>query len=236
MRRFGQVPTPPCTESHPGNGLTEPESRMHRALTVRARTGIAAITLLLAACGEPPPLEPLERDARILAFGDSLTHGTGAGDGEDYPAVLARMSGREVIESGVPGELSAEGRRRLPGVLDAVRPDLLILLHGGNDILRGKDPAATRRNLAAMVDTARGRGIPVVLVGVPERELFFRATADLYYTVAERERVPLEGEIMETIIDSPELRSDSVHPNAAGYRRLAEAVHELLVRAGALET
>lgn len=209
---------------------------MQRMRSALAATGIAVTVFLLTACGGPPPLAPLADDARILAFGDSLTHGTGAGDGEDYPAVLERLSGREVIESGVPGELSADGRRRLPGVLDAVDPDLVILLHGGNDILRGKDLEATRRNLAAMVDSARERGIPVVLVGVPARELFFRSTADLYYTVAERERLPLEADIMETIIDSPELRSDSVHPNAAGYQRMAEALHELLVQAGALDS
>lgn len=209
---------------------------MQRIRRARAAIGIALVVLLAAACSGPPPLEPLADDARILAFGDSLTHGTGAGDGANYPAVLERLSGREVIESGVPGELSAEGRQRLPGVLDAVDPDLVILLHGGNDILRGKDLEATRHNLMAMVDSARERGIPVVLVGVPARELFFRSTADLYYTVAERRGLPLEADIMETIIDSPELRSDSVHPNADGYQRLAQALHDLLVRAGALDT
>jgi lysophospholipase L1-like esterase len=213
----------------------QPESSMQRVRRAGATIAVAAALLLLSGCGGPPPLEPLDDDARILAFGDSLTHGTGAGDGEGYPAVLARLSGHEVIESGVPGELSSEGRRRLPRVLDEVRPDLLILLHGGNDILRGKDLEATRRNLAAMVDSARERGIPVVLVGVPARELFFRSTADLYYTVAERENLPLEAEIMETIIDDAELRSDQVHPNAAGYRRMAQALHDLLVRTGALD-
>lgn len=209
---------------------------MLRVGHARAVIGIAIAVLLVAGCTGPPPLAPLADDARILAFGDSLTHGTGAGDGDHYPAALERLSGREVIESGVPGELSAEGRRRLPGVLDAVDPDLVILLHGGNDILRGKDLDETRRNLAAMVASVRERGIPVVLVGVPARALFFRSTADLYYTVAERAGVPLEADIMETIIDSPDLRSDSVHPNAAGYRRMAEALHDLLVRAGALES
>jgi lysophospholipase L1-like esterase len=209
---------------------------MHRVRRAHAAIGVAVAVFLFAGCDGPPTLEPLADDARILAFGDSLTHGTGADDGEDYPAVLERLGGREVVESGVPGELSAHGRRRLPGVLDAVDPDLVILLHGGNDILRGKDLEATRRNLAAMVDSARERGIPIVLVGVPARELFFRSTADLYYTVAERKRVPLEADIMETIIDSAGLRSDSVHPNADGYRRIAEALHELLVRVGALDS
>ncbi len=208
---------------------------MPKRCRARAVIGIAVALLLIAGCSGPPPLGPLAEDARILAFGDSLTQGTGAGDGENYPAVLERLSGREVIESGVPGELSEQGRRRLPGVLDAIDPDLVILLHGGNDILRGKDLEAARRNLAAMVDSARGRGIPVVLVGVPARELFFRSTAEMYYTVAERRGLPLEADIMETIIDSPELRSDSVHPNAAGYQRLAQALYDLLVGAGAID-
>ncbi len=81
---------------------------MRRMRCARAAPGIAVAVFLLAGCGGPPPLDPLAEDARILAFGDSLTHGTGAGDGENYPAVLERLSGREVIESGVPGELPAE--------------------------------------------------------------------------------------------------------------------------------
>lgn len=202
----------------------------------RRRRAIAAIALLLllaAGCGDTPSLPRLADDARILAFGDSLTHGTGAAPGESYPAVLQRLVGREVIESGVPGERTAQARRRLPGVLERVRPDLLVLCHGGNDILQGAEPAAIEADLMAMVGNARERGIPVVLVGVPARSLF-TDTADVYYRVAERADIPLDDEIVETIIDEPALRSDAVHPNARGYRRMAEAVRDLLVRAGAI--
>mgnify|MGYP006424952787 CR=1 FL=1 len=189
---------------------------------------------LLAGCSETPRLESLDPNARILAFGDSLTHGVGATPEQAYPAVLARLSGREVIASGEPGETAAEGRKRLPRVLDRVEPDLLILCHGGNDILRGNDLAAAAADLTAMVELAQARGIEVVLVAVPARSLF-ADTADLYYDVAEAHDVPLEDEVLADIIDDSELRSDRVHPNAAGYRRMAQAIHELLVRAGALE-
>jgi len=194
----------------------------------------AALLLLAAGCGESTPaLDALAPDARVLAFGDSLTHGTGADPAASYPAVLARRIDREVVNAGVPGEETAAGLARLPGVLERERPDLLILCHGGNDILRGRDPDRARDNLAAMVELARGRGVDVVLVGVPERSLF-SSVAGFYADVAATHGVPLEGEVIREILDTPELRSDRVHPNAAGYRRLAEAVHRLLARAGAV--
>lgn len=196
---------------------------------------LAALLLLLAACGgDVPTLAPLPADARVLAFGDSLTRGTGAREAESYPAVLARRIGRTVVNAGIPGELSAEGRARLPGVLDETRPDLLVLLHGGNDILRGRDRDALRANLRAMVDAARQRDVPVVLVGVPDRSLLSLDTAEVYRTLAERFNVPLVDEAVADILSESELRSDRIHPNAAGYRRLAAAVHDTLARSGAV--
>lgn len=190
---------------------------------------------MLAGCGGPPELPRLPPGATILAFGDSLTHGTGAEPGESYPEVLERRLGRRVVRSGVPGELSAEGRERLPGVLDRVDPDLVILCHGGNDILRGHDLEATRANLVAMVRTVRRRDIPVVLIGVPARGLLSIDTAELYYTVADKTGVPLEDEVLADIVSEPSLKSDRIHPNAAGYRELARAVHALLAAAGAVD-
>ena len=196
---------------------------------------IAALLALLAtACGRPPTLDPLAPGDGILAFGDSLTRGTGAPDGQSYPAQLARLIDRTVVNSGVPGETSAEGVRRLSEVLDEVRPALVLICHGGNDILRGLNLDAARRNLEAMVETARAAGAQVVLIGVPRRSLLLRDTADFYVEVAEELGLPLEDEALEDILGDDELKSDAVHPNAAGYRRLAEAVAELLREAGAV--
>jgi len=142
--------------------------------------------------------------------------------------------GREVVNAGEPGELSAEGRKRLPRVLDRVRPDLLILCHGGNDILRDRDPRRVADNLEAMVKLARERGIDVLLVGVPERTLVFHDTADFYHEVAEATGVPLEADALADIVGDPALKSDAVHPNADGYRKLAIAIEERLREAGAL--
>ncbi len=206
---------------------------MRRIARALVRCAPAAILLLAGARGDAPTLPRLTDGARILALGDSPTRGTGAQRAASYPAVRERLTGREVVASGVPGERAAEGRRPLPGVLERLQPDLLILCHGGNDTLRGTEPAAIEGDLIAMIERAQTQGIAVVLVGVPARGPF-ADTADVDYRAAERTGVPLEDGIVATLIDSPELRADTVHPNARGYRRLAEAVRALLARARAL--
>ncbi|GAB6041459.1 arylesterase [Endothiovibrio diazotrophicus] len=190
--------------------------------------------LLLSGCGNTPPtLTRLAPDAVILAFGDSLTHGTGAEAEASYPAVLAKLTGRTVINRGVPGELSTAGLARLPGVLDETHPDLLILCHGGNDLLRKKDLRETAENLRRMVRLAREQGVEVMLIGVPAPGLLL-GTAPLYETVAEELDLPIESRALADILGKRTLKSDTVHPNAAGYRALAEAVRHTLEGAGAL--
>jgi len=172
-------------------------------------------------------------DAIVLAFGDSLTYGTGAEASSSYPAALERKIGRKVASAGVPGEVSARGLARLPGVLDQIRPQLLILCHGGNDLLRSLDEAALAGNLRAMVRVARDRGVPVMLVAVPKPGLFPSAHP-VYTSVAKELGLPIEEKALAEILTDNELKSDPIHPNARGYERLAERVAELLKEARAL--
>lgn len=194
-----------------------------------------AVALLLTACsGDAPTLEPLSGDATLLAFGDSITRGVGAPADRSYPAVLERLTGRRVVNAGVPGEVTAQGRQRLPEVLERVQPDLLLLCHGGNDLLRRKADGDTEANLRAMIRQARGRDIPVVLIGVPKPKLFLMESAAFYGRLAEEFGVPLEAEVLPEVEADNALKSDQIHPNARGYRRIAEAVQRLLKTHGAL--
>ena len=194
---------------------------------------LAACVLLLSGCGQQAKLAPLPPDAVVLAFGDSLTFGTGANEQESYPAQLARLTGRRVVREGVPGEVSAIGLARLPAALDEHQPRLLVLCHGGNDFLRrlpGKDAA---ENVRAMIRLAKSRGIDVVLIGTPEFSLMVTPPA-FYGEIAKEFRIPYEGDVLGKILRDGSLKADQIHPNAQGYKLMAERVHALLKKAGAV--
>jgi lysophospholipase L1-like esterase len=195
--------------------------------------GVFLIALVAACGGSTPKLSRLPADAVVLAFGDSLTFGTGAAPEASYPAVLERLIGRKVWNAGVPGEVSAEGLARLPSMLDEYQPKLLILCHGGNDFLRKLGDVQAAQNLRGMIRMAKQRGLDVVLIGVPKPGLL-PSPPDFYAEIAKEFAVPYEESALKTILRDSDLKSDLAHPNAKGYARLAQAVAALLKKSGAL--
>lgn len=216
----------------------------------------------LPVCASGAGLPRLAKDAVVLAFGDSLTFGTGAAAEESYPAVLERLIGRRVVNEGIPGEISGEGLERLPEMLRREKPALLILCHGANDLLRFLEKRRIVANLRAMVRLAREKGIAVVLVAVPslvitlspepiylevptERGASVRiamrspgitlSPAPFYRELAAEMDLPIEEETLTMVLSDGSLKSDLIHPNAAGYRRLAESIAVLLKKNGAVE-
>jgi acyl-CoA thioesterase-1 len=194
---------------------------------------IVVVALLPMACSKSPQLPLLAGGATILAFGDSITAGTGAGDAESYPAVLAHLTGRNVVNAGVPGEVSAAGVQRLPELLERERPALLILCHGGNDLLSRQNLQLIADNLRAMIGLAKERGVAVVLVAVPSPDLSLKPPS-LYEELAREFQIPIERKSLPHILGKSGLKSDHIHPNAAGYRVMAEALAKLLKKSGAL--
>lgn len=191
--------------------------------------------LLLLACGGPDAGHSrLAADAVVLAFGDSLTHGTGAGQADGYPARLAELIDREVVNAGVPGELSAAGLKRLPALLDRHQPALVIVCHGGNDILKKRDPQVTADNLRAMIDQIRAADAEVLFLAVPEPGLL-PAPPPFYEQVAGDTDTPIMTDMLADILSSPSLKADAVHPNKAGYAEMARAIAAKLRRTGAIQ-
>ncbi|NEX20402.1 arylesterase [Thiorhodococcus mannitoliphagus] len=190
------------------------------------------ITLVLQGC-ESPRLSTIPPDGTLLAFGDSLTQGVGVNPPDSYPSVLERLSGRRVINAGVSGEETEDGLPRLRDLLARTTPDLLLLLEGGNDILRNRDLKATKRNLAAMIELAEEQGVEVVLIGVPEKRLF-STTAPLYKELAEEYDLVFEDDLVAQLMRQGAYKSDAIHFNQEGYRLMAESLHDLLVEEGAL--
>lgn len=194
-------------------------------LTRRAWLGLA----LLAACSrrQAPPAQAVPAGATVLALGDSITHGTGAPGGASYPDVLARLTGWNVINAGVPGNTSGQALERLPGLLAQHQPTLVLIGIGGNDFLRRLPEADTRANVKRAAQLARDAGAQVLLIAVPRPTLAARVTGSLddhalYGEIAEELKLPLQRGGWAEVLADERLRSDAIHANAAGYEAFAE--------------
>lgn len=159
----------------------------------------------------------------VVAFGDSLTAGYGAGAGEDYPSRLSAILGATVENAGVSGDTTESALARIgPDVLDR-NPRIVIIGLGGNDFLRSVPIATTEANLRTIVREAQGAGAMVVLLGFR----FPSITASyekMYARVAEEEGCLLIPDLLDGILSNETLRSDAIHPNAKGYEIFAERV------------
>jgi len=193
------------------------------------------LTLGLSSCSDnKPTLLALNNDAVILAFGDSLTFGIGANSKtESYPAVLSQLTGLQVINEGISGEVTEDGLERLDDVLQSVKPNLVILCHGGNDIIRKLGREQLKNNLKQMIILIESTGAEVVLVGVPNFNLMLNVPK-LYPELALDHALPIELNILSKIERNPKMKSDQIHPNAQGYRLMAERLYTLLKESGAI--
>lgn len=170
----------------------------------------------------------LPLNTKIVAFGDSLTQGYGVLPEQSYPSVLAELLHVDVVNEGVSGEMSAQGLARLSSVLDRTQPDILVLCHGGNDLLRQSDVRQTKANISAMVKLAHDRGIYVLLVGVATLDILRFSVPSYYYDIAKERSLVIEDESLKAIQENETLRGDAVHPNAQGYALMAEKIALLL--------
>jgi lysophospholipase L1-like esterase len=167
------------------------------------------------------------KEIKIVAFGDSITKGVGAK--KSYPERLGEILKTAVINEGVPGETSDEGLKRLPKVLEKYKPDIVILCHGGNDILRRYNLADTKKNLQHMIELIHENNAKVLLIGVPNFSGFSMSVEKFYEELADEYDLLFIPEALAQIINNPDLKSDSVHPNDKGYELLASKVAALLL-------
>lgn len=197
------------------------------------------MAVLLCACDEAPQLAPIASGGTVLAFGDSVTYGVGAADGEDWPSLLAGRTGWTVVNGGLSGDTAQNGRHRIQALLDEHQPSLVIIEIGGNDFLRRRPHAAVKEDLRATIAAVRDADAQAVLVAVPELSLMAVVAgrpddAALYAELAEEENIPLIENVFSEVLGDPGLRADQIHPNAAGYARMADGIMEALRRTGVL--
>ncbi len=196
--------------------------------------GIALVLGLLA--GLASPARGSERV--VVAFGDSLTAGLGVAADEAWPALVEARLRREgypyrVVNAGVSGDTTAGGLRRVDWVLRN-RPEVAVVALGANDGLRGLATDAMERNLVAIVERLRAGGARVLLAGmeVPPNygAAYTRAFRAVFPDVARRTGSALMPFLLAGVAADPRLNlADGIHPNAAGYRAIAERVWPHLI-------
>lgn len=199
---------------------------------------IILLVIFLSACDQDAIKNtPIAQGATVLVLGDSLSFGTGAKEGEDYPTLLANNTGWQIINAGIPGDTSAGGLQRLPDLLTEHQPKLLIVELGGNDLLRQVPKSQTISNLKAILAQAKAQNIPSVLVAIPEISALRAAIGHLsdhplYEEIAKETGAALIANVFSEVLSDNDLKSDQIHANAKGYAVVSEKFGEKLKELG----
>jgi lysophospholipase L1-like esterase len=193
---------------------------------------LLALAFLLVGCSGPVELANLPpQDTRICCFGDSLVAGVGAGDAKrTYPAVLdGLLPGNAVLAFGSSGDTTADGLTKVAKFANQ-KFGIVVVTLGGNDILQRVHWDSTKANLHSLFQQLKTTGAVVVFTGVTGP---LNPTRNSHYAkICEAEGVLLVPEILKGILSDPDLKADEVHPNAEGYRLVAERVAGALREAG----
>jgi acyl-CoA hydrolase len=207
------------------------------------RRALLACCAALAGCNRNPAATAnatVPGGSTVLALGDSITFGTGVDATAAYPAQLAALTGWNVINGGVPGDTAAQALERLPALLSEHRPALVIISVGGNDFLRRLPQADTEAAIRGAALRSREAGAQVLLVAVPQASLTAAlggglSDHPLYARLAAELQLPLQAGGWARVLGDPQLRSDAIHGNAAGYRVFAERLAATLREAHLLQ-
>lgn len=193
--------------------------------------------ILISACSENAKYAAIPKDATVLILGDSLSYGTGAKEGEDYPTLLAKSTGWQIVNKGIPGDTSAGGLERLSDLLTEYQPQLLIVELGGNDFLQQLPKSQTEANLKAILSLAKTQNVNTILVAIPEFNALRAAVGNLadhpmYEKLAKETATPLIADVFSEVLSDRSLKADQIHPNASGYSQVNQKIYNALKKLG----
>ncbi|OYQ75574.1 acyl-CoA thioesterase [Wohlfahrtiimonas sp. G9077] len=192
---------------------------------------IGMIALIVQACDNNViRYEPLGQDAKVLAFGDSITLGYGVGAQESYPYVLSELSGWQVINAGIGGETAEAANNRIDAAMVQHQPKLVLIELGGNDFLNNVEPSAVKENLRRIIRRVKRHNAIPVLIAIPALSSSMMVTtniedAPIYADLAREEEINVVPDVFSMLLRTPRYKKDLVHPNGEGYRVLGEAIY-----------
>lgn len=190
-----------------------------------------------------PEATAAAKNKTILFFGNSLTAGLGVDPQDAFVGLIGKkLDSLEmaygVVNSGVSGETTAGGLGRVEWILEQYEPSVFVLELGGNDALRGVDPAASTKNLQGIIDIVRKKypSIPIVLAGMEAPpnmgETFRNAFRQMYRGLAKKNDLLLIPFLLDGVGGVPELnQKDGIHPTEKGHKIVADVIWKVLEKA-----
>jgi len=217
-------------------------------MTKTVLTPVLAVVIgsLICSCEQRSTQAPAATQAQttyvgtIVAAGDSLTAGQGVTETEAYPAqlekkLMAAGYHYRVVNAGISGETSSGLLSRVSWVLK-LKPDIVILVTGANDGLRGTDPQVTQKNITETVRILKQNGVFVILAGMrmvtSMGKEYTSEFAALYPAIAQKFDLIQIPFFLQGVAGNPALnQSDGIHPTAAGYQVITDMVYPYVVKA-----
>jgi lysophospholipase L1-like esterase len=191
----------------------------------RAALLLVAAAAAGAGCRRSSVKNAYPSGANVIAFGDSLTEGYRMAPGETYPAYLAELIGRPVLNKGVSGETTGDALRRLERDVLEQDPRVVLVCLGGNDMLRRLSPDEQFANLRTIVERIQEKGALVVLIGTEGFTLLTNVDyGERYEQLARETGSVYVADFLDGVFGDPALMFDQIHPNAAGYRKVAQRI------------
>lgn len=198
---------------------------MMQIFSIRVLFSLLLVSLFCCACGGKEPVTLSGEN--IICFGDSLTFGTGAPPDKSYPAQLAEMIGKPVINSGIPGDTTGMALQRLERDVLSKSPRMVLITLGGNDMKNGIDKNIAFKNLKEIVEAIQAKGALVVIGGV--KLLFWdRGYEAEYKKLADETGALLIPNVLKGLVGHNDLMHDTIHPNEAGYAIMARQFHKAI--------
>jgi lysophospholipase L1-like esterase len=167
------------------------------------------------------------RNSTVVLFGDSLARGYGASPGQDLAARLGERFGLKIANLGVVGDQSDDALFRVPQVV-AMQPGLVIVIIGGNDMMRGVEKAQTMKNIRAIVEKLLAEGASVCLVGIEPPLMTGISYHSEFRAIADELKLAFVPDALGDILANPSLKADTVHPNSEGYGVLATEIGDAI--------
>jgi len=175
------------------------------------------------------------QNKKLVVLGDSLTEGIGVAKESAYPALVEKKiheSSKKdwtVINAGVSGSTTASAMGRMKWLFKS-KPDLLLIVLGANDGLRGLKIEETQKNLAQAIEFAQAQKVPVILGGLYVPPNYGKDYAEkfkkMYLDLSKKYKTPLIPFILDKVAGDPKYnQADGIHPNEAGHKVIADTVY-----------